>query len=95
MNDGKDSREELARALAENGVDNVEQMLGAVPVYKAPPPPRELKRTSATRQQPQQQQDPKQQQLASMNGEGEVERRIAEQRERRFALGIATFRPGL
>ena len=51
MNDGKDYREELARALAENGVDNVEQMLGAVPVYKAPPPPRELKRTSATRQQ--------------------------------------------
>ncbi len=90
MNDSKDYREELARALAENGVDNVEQMLGAVPVYKAPPPPRELKRTSATRQQPQQQQDPKQQQLASMNGEGEVERRIAEQRERRFALDIAT-----
>lgn len=83
----------LAEALAEHGVDSVEQMLGVVPVYEAPATGKSLRRKSETPPPPpppDARKDPKQLALDSMNDEGSVARRKLQQVEKKIELGIAT-----
>ena len=86
------AREELARALAENGVSGVEDLVGNV--FAAPEQNRKQvirRQPAGTEQAPQPvAKSTEQERLDSMNGSEEVSRRLDMQRQRRIMTGIAT-----